>query len=884
MEKHSECNRGSEWRKWDLQVQPIKNGWFIDLQKNLDSINNATEKYIDIAIEKGIEVIAITDHNTGIAIDHAINYSKDKNMTILSGVELDANSGEHIIVIFNPEYKRRIKKDTWAEVVESFLLSKCKIDHPFHENAVARKVGITTEELIKIVNAENLGIFIFAHCTSDDGFMQRSGDKDKRKTIASSFFKENHQFIFEVKETEKVEEVKSKLKGWQLDDSKFPVIASSDANQANDVGKYFTWIKADRTFDGLKQIIYEPIERIRIQDTKPDDKFGYNIIDSIQFINGTDNKFTTQRIYLNPNLNTIIGGKSTGKSNLLRKMAKEIDLEEFKKEEKDIVSWIKQNITVKWQSGDDSQKKILYIPQSYLIKDFESGRKNIEEIIETSLKGDINTKQLYNQLESDKNKIKMSINSLSDQLLENGRIENGRVDEIKNIGNREGLKIEIQKLQENKTTLLKELKIEDKEIEEYNTNNEKITNNKKTIDSKIKDISILDLKITLIESREYKEFIDNDDFFSDEVIKKEINEKYNSLIIEAYNKIRNEIVSQKKILNDGVNTLIKRNEELEKINEPIQDKLKKQSTLHELTKKIEEEQRKLTQVDELERIIKNKQAISRDLINKIFVEFDKYYSIKTDFINNFYFNEDGLNIGYKLRFNKESIYEWLSWHVVNNKTSYLSKINDKYKTYKFDNDYSTFRDTINFFFKEVVESKIPFKGDFNKDKCIKSLLGDWFELEPVMEYDGDKIEHMSDGKKAFVLLKLLVNIDNSKYPILLDQPEDSLDNRSIYNELTTYIKEKKKHRQIIIVTHNANLVVGADAENIIVANQHGIKTENKDNVQFDYVNGALEQSRAFDKTIKIELEKRGIKEHVCEILEGGDEAFIKREKKYGIKY
>lgn len=61
----------------------------------------------------------------------------------------------------------------------------------------------------------------------------------------------------------------------------------------------------------------------------------------------------------------------------------------------------------------------------------------------------------------------------------------------------------------------------------------------------------------------------------------------------------------------------------------------------------------------------------------------------------------------------------------------------------------------------------------------------------------------------------------SKCPILIDQPEDDLDNRSIFDELIPFIRKKKIERQIIIVTHNANVVLGGDAEEIIVANQEG---------------------------------------------------------------
>ena len=96
------------------------------------------------------------------------------------------------------------------------------------------------------------------------------------------------------------------------------------------------------------------------------------------------------------------------------------------------------------------------------------------------------------------------------------------------------------------------------------------------------------------------------------------------------------------------------------------------------------------------------------------------------------------------------------------------------------------------------------------------------------------------------------------------------------------MKKKKKHRQIIIVTHNPNLAVGADAEEVIVANQDGQERgrENK-KYKFEYVSGALENtfelSEAQEKAI---LFRKGIRQHVCEVLEGGKEAFQKREQKY----
>ena len=119
------------------------------------------------------------------------------------------------------------------------------------------------------------------------------------------------------------------------------------------------------------------------------------------------------------------------------------------------------------------------------------------------------------------------------------------------------------------------------------------------------------------------------------------------------------------------------------------------------------------------------------------------------------------------------------------------------------------------------------------------------------------MEKLSIGQKGTVLLKLM--LAEGDYPLLIDQPEENLDNNFIYNDLVKAIRDAKNNRQIIIATHNANLVVNTDAEQIIVANYI-------DNKIF-YKSGSLENLT--------------IKNEITSLLEGGEEAFKKREEKYG---
>ena len=161
-------------------------------------------------------------------------------------------------------------------------------------------------------------------------------------------------------------------------------------------------------------------------------------------------------------------------------------------------------------------------------------------------------------------------------------------------------------------------------------------------------------------------------------------------------------------------------------------------------------------------------------------------------------------------------------------------------------------------------------------------MDDYFDLDFTITYKNDPLDKMSPGKKGLVLLRLLIELSNEEWPILLDQPDDDLDNRSVYDDLVSFVKKKKKRRQIIIVTHNPNLVVGSDAEQVIVANQEG-QERGRDNreFRFEYVSGALENSFELSEAKhKAILFRKGQREHVCEVLEGGKEAFRKRELKY----
>nr|BFF35202.1 hypothetical protein BACT7_00640 [Tenacibaculum mesophilum] len=132
-----------------------------------------------------------------------------------------------------------------------------------------------------------------------------------------------------------------------------PVLWGSDAHDFDSLfepsNKRYCWIKAVRTFEGLRQVLYEPEDRVYIGESRPEEKTSYHTINYVRFI---DSQFSPSTIPINSNLVTIIGGKSTGKSLLLRSIARTVDSNEVDKRLKEcnILDYKKhiENFEVTW--------------------------------------------------------------------------------------------------------------------------------------------------------------------------------------------------------------------------------------------------------------------------------------------------------------------------------------------------------------------------------------------------------------------------------------------------------------------------------------------------------------------------------------------------------
>ncbi|WP_341849653.1 TrlF family AAA-like ATPase [Kaistella faecalis] len=138
---------------------------------------------------------------------------------------------------------------------------------------------------------------------------------------------------------------------------------------------------------------------------------------------------------------------------------------------------------------------------------------------------------------------------------------------------------------------------------------------------------------------------------------------------------------------------------------------------------------------------------------------------------------------------------------------------------------------------------------------------DFVDYNYELRQGNKNLDQLSPGEKGALLLIFYLLLDNNDIPLIIDQPEDNLDNHSVANILVPFIKKAKSKRQIILVTHNPNLAVVADAEQVIYT-----ELDKENNYKFSFKAGAIENPK--------------INECIVKVLEGAMPAFNKRKLKY----
>lgn len=858
-------NRGSQFRKWDMHLHSLNSHLNNNYNLTTETEEEKKEKLLKKIKDNGIEVVGLTNYfyfkeddfrlknfleENGIAtflnlevrlsninkddelFDYHIIFDKDLDQIIIENLqgELKANIGSD---------EKSFNLLTKQEIEQSAHVSLNKLHEALHNNSnlkdryltgfLSRGHGSATSDSDK----KNMAVYEEICVKSD--FIIHSSCNDP-KNCKDKKCKHNNLTID---------------REYWLNQSKYtkPLLQSSDAHSLEQIGKKFSWIKADKTFEGFKQILFEPEDRICLEYERPVLEKDELVIDSIVY--------NDCEIYLSESLNSIIGGRSTGKSTFLNSIAnrfgKNVEDHKFVFDETDIFK-------VFWRDHSENyDRQIEYIPQEFMFKLAED-ENSLNELVNRIIK----SKKLDEKIEDFKmscNKLDNKIsNLLNDYFASKEKLVNLQKPELEEESTIKRNKEYMEKRQE----ILGRNNFTEEEKLEF----QKQTTDKESFETKI---SSAQDQIRALESLQYQEFriqydydkkllkpIEDDLNDFTEHLNKEVQDKYNAKVLGWTSLIDKKIIAwQKEIEGIQENMIYKKGMAISESNTEL-------SLLDQRIRDGNEALGKITSYKEQKSNIKSEISSYK---KQIIDNYSCYKDLRESLENDFEISEVDLEI--KLEFKQIDLYNEFVFinGQGNTKTQFIENLQ---------NDFDSEIDKI------FDKKDLKYNNKKTEAELIQKFFGTHFyDYDFKIIYQVDEFKQMSPGKKAFVILKLILEFSDSKIPVLIDQPEDSLDNRAIYNELTKYIKETKRDRQIIIVTHNPNIVVGADCENIIVANQHSENSKNKNNVRFDYINGSLENS--YVKKSPFVLERNGIREHIFEILEGGKEAFEKRKQKYNVE-
>ncbi len=930
-----ERQRGSLWGRWDLHVHTPgtnKNDQYEgqSIDEKWENFYQAVNAYVGDGsdLSKRISAIGITDY---LSIDNYNKVVQDRRLPpcvelVLPNVEfrLSIRAGDspvNIHAIFDPDISHILKDHFFSKLHYKYLGTEYtatrssliefgqRLNKQLSGDAAYRNgVEHFTVDLSELEDVFDADPYLRQHTiiavpnSSTDGATGLAGQLEAvRKQLyyfADCIFSSNagDRDYFLGKKADSPQQIISQYRALM------PCIHGSDAHDLTKLFepdlKRYCWIKAEPTFVGLQQILYEPEARVCIQEHIPELRDPHQVIASIQI---EDSEFQTQPVYFNDALTCIIGGKSTGKSLLLHTLADTIDKEYTAKQSAFSATHGKSmeinKAVVTWKDGTTASRKIVYIPQTFLNNTIDDPEKPtaIDDIIADVLFQNPTLSQAKSTWESTirsiKNKVRMDVVTLLD--LED-QLKKAEA-EIKQQGQSSTYRESIAHLEKEREELAKRVHITQEEIERFSTiegEMQKLSEKKSAYSAELHQLEQLPLPeavipgyFSLSATNEIAHSIKQSFPVSSTAIQETLS-AVNQSMIPVWNEM---IEKAKSKLQAMVEDTGIEHAKLFVEYVGLREKVSQNEQLNTLTKQITNDRQKLeeSKVREQNRdaIIHRINATVDSLLNsqaafhEAYVDFQQVIQeTKSEQNTSLHFGAEVIWKQTEFQSSLAQIFDNRNFPTFRTATSYdlFSLQEDAYDRKLL----STVWEAMN---GENPQSSLSVKGGYTREDAISRLFDDWYNIHYLVESGGDTIERMSPGKKGLVLLELLINLEDSKCPILIDQPEDDLDNRSIYNDLVRFIRAKKKERQIIIVTHNANVVVGADAEEVIIANQDGTGTENAER-RFEYRSGAIENdSPNTDTNGRIcpgILNRSGLQTQICEILEGGRAAFDLRKEKY----
>ncbi|GAA8758272.1 AAA family ATPase [Helicobacter pylori] len=848
-------NKGSSWHKWDLHVHTP----YTHLNK---AYKCSEEDFIQKLCTSEIDCIGLTNYFKFDEKEFDLKEKiEERDIKVFYNLEvrLDYQNNKDDCLDFHIIFSDEVSSDGIKKFLSNMKANVCGIEKKLAdlEKDDFNKAVVNFDQLLECLEQESLnlkGKYLL-------GFLSRGHGNSRGSSNHEKIAKKSH---FLIHSSNNQENLKNDRESW-LKENK-PLLQSSDAHKEDSIGKKYTWIKAEKTFEGLKQIIYEPETRVSID--KPQDPLYKIDCVRLRFDGGvkiTNEKGDTpfcyagfnETLFFSPNFTCVIGGRGSGKSTLLQLIASAIKNKSFVKDLKH--ETIQKCITI--QPDINMVDSVEYLAQNE-VEEFATNVSKFTEAIfnriDSKLSGSL--KELEKQIAKGIEKFDERIaywqeKTKLEEQLKNREKERKKYQNIIDTFTDKDYLDKREKLQENRKalidlkqskerflTFIEELKrvvnFESKENMEEKNSYDKVYNQlKQNICKKLEEIDAN---------------IKNGCFDSDDKDIEKLEVKQQTLRQEI-----GEFLKEKGVIDENIGDLERANCQLADIEKEITDLKRK---IEEITNKIKgfswegidndienfenQIEEKLKEINSVfKEISKNhkevkpitiKYRLNEDIFEGVFEDFDKW-----------------VDKGFNIQKHQSKIKEYLKEIELKNTIDmqHAGFIEELYSS--IDNKKAAFYETM----KDIFDREIHFQ--IYRLLILKHLRN--VEKYKIFEvrYDKRALNETSFGQKCTAVLVVLLSLGNN--PIIIDEPEAHLDSALIANYLVTLIKKQKQKRQIIFATHNANFVLNADAEQIIQ-----LKNEN---------------NKIVAQSFMIESDKH--KEDLLK-LEGGEKAFKDRERKYGI--
>jgi len=877
---------GLVYRKIDLHIHT-------PISKCFDDKSVKPEDIIKKALDEKLDAIAITDHNTGEWVDKIKKASKNK-LIIFPGVEISVLGGKrgvHIIGIFD--------KSKTTKHIENLLGDlKIKADKYGKEDAYTDK---TPNQVIDIIS-EHGGMAIMAHANSAQGVM--GGIEGNPRT---EIIKNKNLIAAEATDFDKIDKIKMKRRIVDLLDGKHPEYRKLAVYQASDnpsrtkegkhslegIGSRFTYFKLDEiSFEGLRQCFCDPDVRIRQKDELEIKKFP-----KITFMKASQGFLENQKIYFNEGLNSIVGGKGVGKSLVVEFLRFAID--QFSKDnsilkdhenklEKRLGPFGKITVEFELESGERYQ----------VMRTYDGVNNKIECInLDTNelYEGDIPA--LFPILVYSQNEVIKIAEDEEAQL----RLIDSFIDSIAYKKNIQNLSRELAKKDKELAKSIKASSEVASNKKEFSTINEQIKNINRVLKNKLFD----EMKLWERKKTTYEKYISfHDDLtqkidqivsdFTEEITKpgiskelskylqirkaKQLSEESYNKVVSSMDKVKIEVVQNKEKISESFNKWVP---EFEKKQKQYENMLKKSGGDK---RKLESERRKLEikkqEIEkELERYTKQLEKLdeikkSRDsLLDELEEVYYVYYEIRKQKFDDLTSQSNGkLKLELKHAANRDRFKEELLTLKKGSRIrdTDIEKVSQNIMPREFidliiDNNFDSLVEKADL----AYENAKKLIDTLNSKEALEDILTMSHSVYPedipsikFRKEDGNHyhISELSVGQKCTALL--IIALSEGTRPIIIDQPEDSLDNPSVYEDVVLKLRAGKEKRQFILTTHNSSVGVASDSDKFIILKSTAIQ-------------GNIECLGAIDRP--------KVRSEIIDHLEGGPDPYKLKSKKYNIK-